>query len=37
LTQPYAEEAKKDEFTFLFVGRLLKDKGIYELIKLLKS
>lgn len=27
------EEAKKDEFTFLFVGRLLTDKGIYELIK----
>jgi len=27
------KEAKKDEFTFLFVGRLLKDKGIYELIK----
>jgi len=26
-------EAKKDEFTFLFVGRLLTDKGIYELIK----
>ena len=27
------KEAKKDEFTFLFVGRLLTDKGIYELIK----
>ena len=27
------EETKKDEFIFLFVGRLLKDKGIYELIK----
>jgi glycosyltransferase involved in cell wall biosynthesis len=27
------KEAKKNEFTFLFVGRLLKDKGIYELIK----
>ena len=27
------KEAKKDEFTFLFVGRLLKDKGIYELIR----
>ncbi len=27
------KEAKKDEFTFLFVGRLLIDKGIYELIK----
>lgn len=26
-------KAKKDEFTFLFVGRLLTDKGIYELIK----
>jgi len=26
-------EAKKNEFTFLFVGRLLTDKGIYELIK----
>jgi glycosyltransferase involved in cell wall biosynthesis len=26
-------EAKKDEFTFLFVGRLLTDKGIYELTK----
>jgi glycosyltransferase involved in cell wall biosynthesis len=26
-------EAKKDEFTFLFVGRLLTDKGIYELKK----
>jgi glycosyltransferase involved in cell wall biosynthesis len=27
------KEAKKDELTFLFVGRLLTDKGIYELIK----
>jgi glycosyltransferase involved in cell wall biosynthesis len=27
------KEAKKDEFTFLFVGRLLTDKGIYELTK----
>jgi glycosyltransferase involved in cell wall biosynthesis len=27
------KEAKKDGFTFLFVGRLLTDKGIYELIK----
>lgn len=27
------EETKKDEFNFLFVGRLLTDKGIYELIK----
>jgi glycosyltransferase involved in cell wall biosynthesis len=27
------KEAKKDEFTFLFVGRLLTDKGIYELIR----
>jgi len=27
------KEAKKDEFTFLFVGRLLTDKGIHELIK----
>jgi len=27
------KETKKDEFTFLFVGRLLKDKGIYELIR----
>jgi len=27
------KETKKDEFTFLFVGRLLTDKGIYELIK----
>lgn len=27
------KEAKKDEFTSLFVGRLLKDKGIDELIK----
>jgi len=27
------KEAKKDEFTFLFVGRLLTDKGIYELMK----
>jgi glycosyltransferase involved in cell wall biosynthesis len=27
------KEAKKDEFIFLFVGRLLTDKGIYELIK----
>jgi len=26
-------EVRKDEFTFLFVGRLLTDKGIYELIK----
>jgi glycosyltransferase involved in cell wall biosynthesis len=26
-------KAKKDEFTFLFVGRLLKDKGIHELIR----
>jgi len=27
------KEAKKDEFTFLFVGRFLTDKGIYELIR----
>jgi glycosyltransferase involved in cell wall biosynthesis len=27
------KETKKDAFTFLFVGRLLVDKGIYELIK----
>jgi glycosyltransferase involved in cell wall biosynthesis len=27
------KETKKDGFTFLFVGRLLTDKGIYELIK----
>jgi Glycosyltransferase len=27
------KEAKKDGFTFLFLGRLLTDKGIYELIK----
>jgi glycosyltransferase involved in cell wall biosynthesis len=27
------KETKKDEFIFLFVGRLLTDKGIYELIK----
>ena len=27
------KETKKDEFTFLFVGRLLTDKGIYELIR----
>ena len=27
------KETKKDECTFLFVGRLLTDKGIYELIK----
>jgi Glycosyltransferase len=27
------KDVKKDEFTFLFVGRLLTDKGIYELIK----
>jgi glycosyltransferase involved in cell wall biosynthesis len=27
------KEAKKDEFTFLFVGRLLTDKGIYELTR----
>jgi glycosyltransferase involved in cell wall biosynthesis len=27
------KEVKKDGFTFLFVGRLLTDKGIYELIK----
>ena len=27
------KEAKKDEFTFLFVGRLLTDKGIHELIR----
>jgi glycosyltransferase involved in cell wall biosynthesis len=27
------KEAKKDKFTFLFVGRLLTDKGIYELIR----
>jgi glycosyltransferase involved in cell wall biosynthesis len=27
------KETKKDEFTFLFVGRLLTDKGIYELTK----
>jgi len=27
------KEEKKDEFTFLFVGRLLTDKGVYELIK----
>jgi len=27
------KEAKKVEFTFLFVGRLLTDKGIYELIR----
>jgi len=27
------QRSKKDEFTFLFVGRLLTDKGIYELIK----
>jgi glycosyltransferase involved in cell wall biosynthesis len=27
------KEAKKDGFTFLFVGRLLTDKGIYELIR----
>jgi glycosyltransferase involved in cell wall biosynthesis len=27
------KEAKKDEFTFLFVGRLISDKGIYELIR----
>jgi Glycosyltransferase len=27
------KEAKRNEFTFLFVGRLLTDKGIYELIK----
>jgi glycosyltransferase involved in cell wall biosynthesis len=26
------KETKKDGFTFLFVGRLLTDKGIYELI-----
>jgi glycosyltransferase involved in cell wall biosynthesis len=31
--QTLCKEAKKDEFTFLFVGRLLTDKGIYELIK----
>jgi glycosyltransferase involved in cell wall biosynthesis len=27
------KETKKDEFTFLFVGRLISDKGIYELIR----
>jgi glycosyltransferase involved in cell wall biosynthesis len=27
------KETKKDEFTFLFVGRLLTDKGIYELTR----
>jgi glycosyltransferase involved in cell wall biosynthesis len=27
------KEVKKDEFTFLFVGRLLTDKGIYELVR----
>jgi Glycosyltransferase len=27
------KETKRNEFTFLFVGRLLTDKGIYELIK----
>jgi glycosyltransferase involved in cell wall biosynthesis len=27
------EETKKDEFIFLFIGRLLTDKGIYELIR----
>jgi glycosyltransferase involved in cell wall biosynthesis len=31
------KEAKKDEFTFLFVGRLLTDKGIYELIKVFEK
>ncbi|MFZ8860229.1 MAG: glycosyltransferase family 4 protein, partial [Thermocrinis sp.] len=31
------KETKKDEFTFLFVGRLLTDKGIYELIKAFES
>jgi glycosyltransferase involved in cell wall biosynthesis len=27
------KETKKDEFIFLFIGRLLTDKGIYELTK----
>ncbi|MFZ8863982.1 MAG: glycosyltransferase family 4 protein [Thermocrinis sp.] len=31
------KEAKKDEFAFLFVGRLLTDKGICELIKAFES
>jgi len=27
------QSIEKNEFTFLFVGRLLKDKGVYELVK----
>ena len=30
------KEIKKDAFTFLFVGRLLVDKGVYELIEAFK-
>ena len=31
------KDVKKDEFTFLFVGRLLKDKGIYEIMKVFEK
>jgi glycosyltransferase involved in cell wall biosynthesis len=32
----FCKDTKKNVFTFLFVGRLLKDKGVYELIQAFK-
>jgi glycosyltransferase involved in cell wall biosynthesis len=32
----FCKDTKKNVFTFLFVGRLLKDKGVYDLIQAFK-
>jgi glycosyltransferase involved in cell wall biosynthesis len=36
-TPSICESFRKDYFTFLYVGRLLRDKGIYELIEAFKK